>query len=133
MSFTDANVGRGSSGDRLYIEGYGPEGFQIGPQLYRGAVMMVSSAVTPWRAETLAALTEAEFDPVFSAEPAVEIMLLGCGVKNHLPPRAVRNRFKSAGIALEPMETGAACRTYNVLLLEDRIVAAALFPLGHSE
>jgi uncharacterized protein len=52
--------------------------------------------------------------------------VLGCGPAALLVPEAVRARFKAAGIAIEAMNTGAACRTYNVLAAEGRPVAAAL-------
>ena len=58
----------------------------------------------------------------------VEILLLGFGRRDSAGRRPLRTRCEAAGIALEPMDTGAACRTYNVLAAEDRRVAAALMP-----
>ena len=58
----------------------------------------------------------------------VEILLLGLGRSMSAGPPALRTALRAAGIALEPMDTGAACRTYNVLVAEDRRVAAALIP-----
>ena len=59
----------------------------------------------------------------------VQILLLGFGPKMCAIPRSLRSLFRSAGIVVEPMDTGAACRTFNVLLAEDRRVAAALLPI----
>ena len=74
-------------------------------------------------------LTLQSFDFVRSAEPAVEILLLGSGPKMGLLPSKLRRELRDAGIVVDVMETGAACRTYNVLLSEDRRVAAALLPV----
>jgi uncharacterized protein len=56
----------------------------------------------------------------------VEVLLLGCGLRLIQPGPAFRAELKALGVVVEPMDTGAACRTYNVLLSEDRRVAAAL-------
>ena len=58
----------------------------------------------------------------------VQILLLGLGKATGAPPVALRAGLRATGIALEPMDTGAACRTYNVLVAEGRWVAAALIP-----
>ena len=56
----------------------------------------------------------------------VQVLLLGCGPKLQMPPPDLRSALREKGIGIEPMDTGAACRTYNVLLAEGRAVAAAL-------
>ena len=56
----------------------------------------------------------------------VEILLLGCGPRMAPVPRPLRETLRAAGIVIEAMDTGAACRTYNVLMSEGRRVAAAL-------
>ena len=56
----------------------------------------------------------------------VEILLLGCGPELVFVGKALRAAVRALGPVLEPMDTGAACRTYNVLLAEERRVAAAL-------
>jgi uncharacterized protein len=60
----------------------------------------------------------------------VQILLLGLGRTMGAIPRKLHSACRAAGIVLEPMDTGAACRTYNVLVGEDRHVAAALLPLS---
>ena len=57
---------------------------------------------------------------------ALDLLLLGTGRRSQLPGAEVRRAFDAAGVALEVMDTGAACRTYNVLLGEGRPVGAAL-------
>jgi uncharacterized protein len=79
-----------------------------------------------WSATSLAELTPEDFAEVFAAGGAVEFVLLGVGLVNALPPRAVRDALKAAGVGLEFMSTEAAARTYNVLASEGRRLAAAL-------
>ena len=109
---------------RQVIERYAASGFRVSGVIYPGPVL-----VFPDRTETWAepAFTEQGLAPVL-AHGGVELLLLGFG--RHLQPvgPALRNALKAGGIAVEPMDTGAACRTYNMLVAEDRRVAAALFP-----
>jgi uncharacterized protein len=74
-----------------------------------------------------AAVTEAALAPVFE-HGGVELLLLGLGRRMAPVAPALRAALKAHGIAVEAMDTGAACRTYNLLVAEDRRVAAALLP-----
>ncbi len=62
-------------------------------------------------------------------DAGVELLLVGCGKMMQAVPLEMRNYCRSIGVAMEPMDTGAACRTYNVLMAEDRKVAALLMPV----
>jgi len=64
--------------------------------------------------------------PVIDHPAKVEILVIGCGAKFVLPDEDLRKGLREHGIVLEWMDTAAACRTYNVLAIEDRVVAAAL-------
>jgi uncharacterized protein len=59
-------------------------------------------------------------------EPAAELLIIGCGARFAAPPKGLRQDLRARGIAVEWMDTGAACRTFNVLLGEDRRAAAAI-------
>ena len=69
------------------------------------------------------------FCTIIDASPALEILLIGCGKNAELIEPNLLVDVKNAGIAVESMDTGAACRTFNVLTAEDRQVAAALIPV----
>ena len=69
---------------------------------------------------TLESLTEV------IGEDGVEILVVGCGAPFEPPPSGLREGLSEKGVVLEWMDTGAACRTFNVLLAEDRACAAAL-------
>jgi uncharacterized protein len=110
------------------IQGYRPDGFTIGGRRFAGAVLVLERLVVAWEVEDLDALTIDDFRPVIEAEPKVEILILGSGARFALAPPALRAALREHGIVLEAMDSGAACRTFNVLVAEDRRVAAALLP-----
>jgi uncharacterized protein len=115
--------------DRQVIDSYGRGSFRVSGVAYDGAILVFRDATRVWPAPPLEALTFEDFAPV-CAHGDVEILLIGCGRRMALLPKDLRLRLKAAGIAADAMDTGAACRTYNVLLAEDRRVAAALLPAG---
>jgi len=117
-------------GDRQVLQGYGKGGFQISDHHWPGAVLVFRDRVVAWTAADLAGITLESLGPVRTAEPPVEILLIGTGARMALLPAALRADLKALGFAVEMMDTGAACRTYNLLLSEERRVAAALLPVG---
>jgi uncharacterized protein len=109
---------------RQVIERYGPSGFRIAGIVHPGPVLVFAERSLSWPrpAPTLESL-----QPVI-AEGGVELLLIGLGKRGAPVAPELRAALKRHGIAVEAMDTGAACRTYNVLLGEDRRVAAALLP-----
>jgi len=111
---------------RAPIEAYGNGGFRFAGMSHRGSLLCLGEAIVGWPAATAAGLTIDDF-ALLLAEPAgIELLLLGTGRDFCLPSAALRSGLREAGIRIEPMDTGAACRTYNVLLGEGRPVGAAL-------
>ncbi len=106
------------------IERYAASGFRISGTIYRGPVLVFPDRTIDWAD---AAVTIDSLAPVFE-HGGVELLLLGLGRRMAPVAAALRAALKARGIAVEAMDTGAACRTYNVLLAEDRRVAAALLP-----
>ena len=113
--------------DRQVIERYAAEGFRVSGVIYRAPILVFPDRTILWQVATAADIDSVSLAPVIE-HGGVEILLLGLG--RSMPPisAAVRTSMRAARIALEPMDTGAACRTYNVLVAEDRRVAAALIP-----
>jgi uncharacterized protein len=111
---------------RQLIERYGPSGFRIAGVIWRGPVLVFPDVTVRWK---LAAAPTAENLMPVVEHGGVQILLLGLGNRMSAVARELREALRAHGIAIEPMDTGAACRTYNVLVAEDRRVAAALLPL----
>lgn len=114
------------SADRQLIIGYGDNGFTITGIRHEGSVVVLPHETRPWPVRSMAELTMDSLAPILTAEPRPAVLLLGCGKGMSVIPREIKNALRAAGIVVEPMDTGAACRTYNVLLTEGRDVAAAL-------
>ena len=110
---------------RQIIERYAASGFRVSGVIYRGPVLVFPDQTLEWPE---AAVTETGLAPVVK-HGGVELLLLGLGRRAAPVAPLLRAALKAAGIALEAMDTGAACRTYNVLLAEERRVAAALLPI----
>ena len=112
---------------RQIIERYAPSGFRVSGVIYHGPVLVFPDLTVAWDAASARDVTREALAPVIE-HGGVQILLLGLGRSTSAVPAALRTALRTAGIALEAMDTGAACRTYNVLVAEDRRVAAALIP-----
>lgn len=108
------------------VDAWGGGGFRVSGDWRPGSLLILDDVACPWAASSLAALTLDDFTEVLASRGAVEFVLLGTGLTQGLPPRALRDGLKAAGIGLEFMSTEAASRTYNVVASEGRRVAAAL-------
>ena len=113
---------------RQIIESYGDDGFSISGERYPGPVIVWPEGVATWAVSGIGAAAIETLDAVFAAEPPIEILLIGSGATFEMAPAALRSALGARGVSIESMDTGAACRTYNVLMAEDRRVAAALIP-----
>jgi uncharacterized protein len=111
---------------RAPIEAYGNCGFRFADMSHRGSLLCLPSGIYGWEPADPLALTAADFAKLLNEADQVEILLVGAGKDLRPLPAALRAALKAAGIAADPMSTGAAVRTYNVLLAENRAVAAAL-------
>ncbi|MCA0013111.1 Mth938-like domain-containing protein [Mesorhizobium sp. B292B1B] len=111
---------------RAPIEAYGNGGFRFADMSHRGSLLCLPSGIHGWEPADPSALTVADFERLLAQAEKIEILLVGTGNDLRPLPAQLRAALKAAGIAADPMATGAAVRTYNVLLAEDRAVAAAL-------
>jgi uncharacterized protein len=109
-------------GSALAIESYGPGFFRVGNHVLRGA-----SLITPWDAGGWGGLDD--LDAPLSLVGKIDVLLVGLGPDMAVIPRAFREALEAVEIGVEPMNTPAACRTYNVLLGEGRRIAAAVLPM----
>ena len=108
------------------IDAYGDGGFRFADMSHKGSILLLPSGVYAWEPVSFEASGRDDFARVFDEADTIEFVLAGTGPQFAMPSKDIRAAFAEAGIGLEPMDTGAAARTYNVLLAEGRAVAAAL-------
>lgn len=107
------------------ISAYGDDYVQINGQRHRSSLIVLPEMVLPdWPVTAFEQLTPAHFSQLADLRP--ELVLLGVGNRHRFPHPSLYQALIRAGIGLEHMATGAACRTYNILAAEGRRVAAAL-------
>ncbi|MFT4098091.1 MAG: Mth938-like domain-containing protein [Rhodoblastus sp.] len=112
---------------RHSIDAYGEGGFKFGGMSHRGSLLALPSGLYAWEATSAGEIDEASLARLFTEAPGtVEHLLVGTGVDLAPLKPALVQRLRAAKIVVEPMATGAAARTYNILMGEGRRVAAAL-------
>lgn len=111
---------------RQVLTGYGAGGFKINNEFVQGSLLVFPENLIAWNAASAGQITAMSLQPVLDAAETVELLLVGTGASIVPLDPDIRALFKSKGITIEVMDTGAACRTYNVLLAEERRVAVAL-------
>lgn len=114
---------------RQLIQRYGNGGFRVAGEDFSGSVIVLTETTRPWATQSAESLNLESLTPIFECSPAARILLIGCGARFIAPPAKLRSELKERGLILEWMDTGAACRTFNVLLAEERPVAAALMAI----
>jgi uncharacterized protein len=113
----------GAAGRNLF-SGYGTGYVAVNGERYERSVIVLADRVIDWGIERFDELSGPALESL--ARLPVDILVLGTGSVLRFPPRAELQPLAQAGIGVEVMDTQAACRTYNVLLAEDRRVAAAV-------
>ena len=111
---------------RAPIDAYGNGGFRFADMSHRGSILCLPSGVHGWALDEGEALSPDAFDRVIAEAAGIEVLLVGTGSVLRPLPRQTRETLKAAGISADPMSTGAAVRTFNIRLAEERAVAAAL-------
>jgi len=112
------------------IDGFGGGGFRVAGVWRPGSLLILDDAPHDWRPVTMAEVTLDDFQAVLAAPAGtVEFVLLGTGRAQSLPPRAIRDALRLAGLGLEFMATGAAAKLHNVLASEGRLFASALIAI----
>jgi len=109
------------------IEAYGNGGFRIAGQRYDGNRLLFRERNDALPARTFAEFKVEHLEPLWTGSSNVDLLLIGCGgTMEHLSEN-LRESLKTHGVGVDSMDTSSACRTYNILLSEERLVAAVLF------
>jgi uncharacterized protein len=111
---------------RAPIEAYGNGGFRFADMSHRGSILALPSGIEAWAVTAAAEIDAPSLQRLFDEADAIDVLLVGTGDEMIPLPADLRAALEAAGLYPDPMSTGAAVRTYNVLLSEERQVAAAL-------
>ena len=104
--------------------GYGADFVLVNATRYESSLIVMPEALVPWQVASFAELKEEDFSGLVAMQP--EVVLLGTGGKLRFPHPGLTRELSNARIGVEVMDLQAACRTYNILMAEERKVAAAL-------
>jgi uncharacterized protein len=111
---------------RAPIDAYGNGGFRFAGMSHRGSLLLLPSGIYGWEREEGESLQPEDFERVLAEAGDIEVILVGTGANIRPLAADVKTAFRSRAISSDPMSTGAAVRTYNIMLAEERPVAAAL-------
>lgn len=124
MEFTEIK-----SSEEAFIAGYGDGGFRMGESRFEGSMIIAPNGFYPWEVTEISEIKLDNLKPILDNYQLVEIVIIGMGNTMAFLPEDIRSAFLDKKIAFEVMDTGAAARTYNILLQEGRKVSAALIAI----
>jgi uncharacterized protein len=111
------------------IQSYAGGKFRVSGQVYESPIIVMADETIVWPVVSFENLKAEDFAPLAAKAGEIDVVLLGCGASMRFLPPELRAALKERGLAVDIMDTGAACRTYNVLMAEGRRVAAVLIPV----
>lgn len=114
---------------RQVVQSFRPGGFTVSGVRYAGSIIVHAEAMGAWPPATVDGLDPATIVPLAALAGRVDVLLIGTGATFRPVPPPLLAQLAGAGLKVEVMATPAACRTYNVLVAENRRVAAALLAL----
>ena len=108
------------------IDAYGNGGFRFAGISHRGSLLCLPRGMLAWSVTEPSEITLESLAPVLAAADDIDVLLIGIGPDIAAISRELREALRARGVIVEAVNTGSAIRTYNVLLAEERAVAAAL-------
>lgn len=111
---------------RAPIDAYGNGGFRFADMSHRGSILCLPSGIHGWDIVEGDPLTPEAFARVLAEAGEIEVLLVGTGNGIGPLPQDLKDALRARSVSSDPMSTGAAVRTFNVMLAESRAVAAAL-------
>ncbi|MBM3482738.1 MAG: hypothetical protein FJX66_05510 [Alphaproteobacteria bacterium] len=117
------------SSDRQYVQRYAVGTFRVSGVDFSGSIIVFPERTRNWPVQRFEDMDLEALASVFEAAPNPELLLIGCGKRGAMIAEPIRQALRARKITFETMDTGAACRTYNVLMSDGRRVAAALIAL----
>jgi uncharacterized protein len=117
---------------RAPIDAYGNGGFRFAGMSHRGSILALPSGIEAWPVATMSGITHEALARLTAEAASIDILLIGTGEDMMALPPGMRGVLEQAGLFPDLMSTGAAVRTFNVLLAEERAVAAALIAVARA-
>jgi len=111
---------------RQVIERYGAGRFTVSGVQHQGSILVWGETTLAWSIASVEEITLESLAPVIAKAADLDVLLIGCGSRALLLPKVLREGLRATGLVAEQMDSGAAARTFNILTMEDRRVAAAL-------
>ena len=108
------------------IEAYGKGGFAFADMSHRGSLLCLPDGIWAWDVTKPSEIDEHSLARVFKSANAIDTLVVGTGTDVWTPPNHLREALRAVRVVLDPMQTGPAIRTYNIMMGERRRVAAAL-------
>jgi uncharacterized protein len=115
--------------DQQVIQSYGDGQFRVSGQVYEGAVIVEPLQCGLWDVSDFSSLNIGDFAALIDKAAEIDVVLLGCGAQMAFLPAELKRELKAKCLNVDVMDTGAACRTYSVIMAEGRRVVAALLPV----
>ena len=107
-------------------DGYGNGGVAFADMSHRGSLLCLPDSIWSWDVTQPSQIDRYSLQRVFDAANSIDTLIIGTGTEVWIPPAELRNALRAVKVVLDPMQTGPAIRTYNVMIGERRRVAAAL-------
>src|SRR5262244_3199476 len=114
------------------IDAYKNRGFRFAGMSHRGSLLCFPDGIWAWSVNDVTELMEATLSAVFDRAESLDFFLIGAGPDPWTLPETIRKRFRELALLVDAMATGAAVRTYNILLAENRPVGARLIAVAES-
>lgn len=112
------------------IDAYGDSGFRFGGMSHRGSLLCFPDGIWAWPVNNIAELSASALEAAFDRAGNLDFFLIGAGRDPWVLSEGLRNRFRELSLSVDSMPTGAAVRTYNILLAENRRVGAGLIAIA---
>jgi len=114
--------------DQFFVRSVSEKGIRVHEDYFKQPFILSGQRIIPdWGVKSVADINEESLQALFELQP--EVVLIGTGNTQVFLPPATQVHFFRRGIGFEVMTTDAACRTFNVLVSEGRVVVAALLPI----
>lgn len=112
------------------IDAYGDGGFRFAGMSHRGSLLCFPDGIWAWPVTSVAELSSSTLEGAFDRADSLDFFLIGAGRDPWVLPEHLRSRFRELSLSVDSMPTGAAVRTYNILLAENRRVGAGLIAIA---